>query len=393
MKTVTPEPFLQAERSHTDESLTTERGKTDESLFNLRKKTELETDAKVKIDRNEADQARAQSRTDTDSDSVLDHRVSEQRQFDDSAVHAERVSMDAALRHERKQKEAELSRFLDSEREDTDENLMRERQSSDTHHEQSLKRFKEEASLHSATKAALTTRDEFLAIVSHDLRNPIGAVLSCSEMLLEDEKYIGTNPDSKYWIEFIKRNAQTSLRLISDILDMERFAQGKLELRPAFHCMQELLSEVAEGFVHAAEAKEIQLTVTPSAIVKKVFCDRDRMAQVISNLLSNALKFTPELGSVTLRLEQLGDDVQVVVEDSGAGIAEEQKSHIFERFAQINNKDRRGLGLGLYIAKTLVEAHNGKIWVSSVPGQGSSFAFKMPMAAPKVNLHLLEESL
>ncbi len=109
-------------------------------------------------------------------------------------------------------------------------------------------------------------------------------------------------------------------------------------------------------------------------------CDRDRVAQILSNLIGNALKFTPEGSSITVATEESSVEIKVSISDTGPGIPEDQKNHIFERFAQIGNKNRTGLGLGLYISKTLVESHGGTIWVTSAVGKGSTFYFTLPKA-------------
>jgi signal transduction histidine kinase len=386
--------FLKQERGQTDESLTTERGKTDESLLSLRRKTERETDQKVQSGRQEADEARAQSRTEIDlsretkssgssksktrDQQNLETSLQDQREFDDNTVVEERSRMDAAIRQERAQKEAVLTKFLDRERGETDENLMLERKQTDSVVTRSANLLTAELSSHSSTKAALTTRDEFLAIVSHDLRNPIGAVVSCADMLLEDAGNADMNNETRHWIEFMKRNAETSLRLIRDILDMERVTEGKLNLRLGEHSIDALLKDAVESSTHAALAKNIFLRALPSSISGGVICDHDRIAQVLSNLVGNALKFTPEGGSVTLKVEEVDSEMRVSVSDSGPGIPEDQQQNIFGRYTQLANKDRRGLGLGLYISKMLIEAHRGKLWVTSVPPGGSTFCFTLP---------------
>jgi signal transduction histidine kinase len=395
-KSNTP-PLLQ-ERELTDGSLVIERGRTDESLGDLRNKTERETDEKVKSDRQEADDARAQNRAETDIDAfvreaesggfqannkteehqVLEDRLNEQRQSDDDVAGTERLLMDAAIRNERAQKETLLNQLLHKERGETDENLLRERQHTDSEVQRHSELLTNEQSSHSETKAALTTRDEFLAIVSHDLRNPIGTIIAFANLLLEDSAAAQMGDESKKWVEVIKRNAKTSLRLIGDILDMERFAEGKLELQLGRHNVQDLVEQSVESFVHIAAENQIFLRAIPLDVGAVGICDRDRVAQVLSNLIGNALKFTPAGGSVTVRVQQTEKELHVSVSDTGPGIPIEQQRRIFDRFAQIKNKDRRGLGLGLYISKMLIEAHRGQLWVVSAPGVGSNFCFTLP---------------
>ena len=231
---------------------------------------------------------------------------------------------------------------------------------------------------HTKTKASLTTRDEFLAIVSHDLRNPIGAISSCMEMLLEESVERKIDKETRSWIELAKRNADSSLRLINDILDMERIAEGKLELEVTRCDIGKLIKETMDSFVHAAAAKNVLLRCVPTVITETLDCDRDRLVQVLSNLIGNALKFTPEGGKIVLKAEGAAADVTISVRDTGIGIHDEKKDQIFEKFTQLGSKDRRGLGLGLHISKMLVEAHGGKLWVESKLGEGSLFSIKLP---------------
>ncbi len=363
--------LFKEEREQTNESLTTERGKTDQSLEVSQKKAENKADQKVKNARTESDETRTQERLDSDNNKTHtnSHRVQEERNYEDDNVKKERKLVDAVIRDERDQHKVLMNLSLSKEREETDQSLSFERETVD---QQVLKA----TASHTETKTELTTRDEFLAIVSHDLRNPIGAIVSGSTHLLEDPSFENSE-EMKYWLAFIKRNAESSLRLISDLLDMERFAVGKLELAKDVFNLNELLNEVVTNFTHLAVEKRIQVTLKDLPPTK-VHADRDRISQVISNLLSNALKFTENDGSVTLEIKNTKEGIRTSVSDTGPGIAEEQKAKIFERFAQIKNADRRGLGLGLYISKMLVEAHKGQIGVVSTQGEGSTFSFTLP---------------
>jgi signal transduction histidine kinase len=396
MKTTREATSLSDERGQTDISLVTERGKTDDSLAEHRKQTESDTDKQIKTDRQYADEARAQIREDIDAKTVsgrsgrtkakenrttveisADNTLLNQRERDDAAVDFERNLMDAALVRERDLNDTEATKFFEREREETDKNLLRERERTDFEALLSSNLLMSEVLLHKETKAALTSRDEFLAIVSHDLRNPIGTIFSYSELLLGD--FPRTEDKIKKWVEVIKRNAQTSLRLISDILDMERFAEGKLQLEFAMYSIDELIKETIESFSHAASERKISLRSVRSKTNKLITCDRDRIAQVLGNLIGNAIKFTPQNGLITVETYEGEHELQVSVSDNGIGIADDQKKRIFERYAQIENKDRRGLGLGLYISKMLVEAHHGQLRVASIQGKGTRFTFTIPL--------------
>lgn len=380
------------ERQKTDNSLDVERGKTDQSFDLFKEKSELKTDQSVSDSRDKADQARAQRRTYADSlrdgiqKNVSDQSTHEkdiknlqdERKSEDSAIKKERLKNDLALDIERTEKEQLLSQLVSAERETTDKNLSEERKKTDHEAKHSTALFDHERKAHLDTKSDLTTREEFVAIVSHDLRNPIGAILSFSEILLDDPSVSDISPEAKHWIEIIKRNAESSLRLIGDILDMERIEGGKIQLQMNDCRLSDIIIECVDRFRHVANAKNITLNDEKINLMSLVNCDKDRVTQIISNLLCNAIKFTPEFGSVSIKAEETDSEIKITVNDTGPGIPKEQESRIFDRFTQLGNKDRRGLGLGLYISKTLVESHNGKIGVISKPGHGSTFYFTLP---------------
>lgn len=372
------EPFLKKERRHTDDSLIAERSKTDDSLSGHRKEAEIKTDETVNSERQQIDRKRTKLRNDRDLSKTPDTALLSQRRADDEAVQSERAKVDAAIQMERTQRDRVLSEFLDRERHETDQSLLQEREQTDRAVQKSSQLLNDEIGSHTRTKAELTTRDELLAIVSHDLKNPIGSVLSCADMLLTDPEYGEVRDELKHWIELIKRNAETSLRLISDILDMERIAEGKLELQLKTQSLSKTIREAVEPFIHLASANRILLRVSPSVEEVSTSFDRDRIAQVLSNLIGNALKFTPAAGSVTLSLRKEARETIISIRDTGVGIPEDEKERIFNRYAQIGKKDRRGLGLGLYISKMLIEAHGGRLWVTSAPDQGSIFQFSLP---------------
>lgn len=379
----TPPPFKD-ERKQTDDSLTLERGKTDESFHSGRGDTHDNTDDTVAKDRIAADQDKLKRRSAADLKRDVPEGAGQvlekQRKVDDKAIETERSNMDTALQHERDEKERLLNKLVIQERNATDKNLKDERVKTDLEVERSAVLLAVERTALKETKSALTTREEFVAIVSHDLRNPIGAILSSTEILLEDTSIVGKSDTTKSLIELIQRNAKTSLRLISDILDMERIVEGKLQLQLTKNRIHDLIRESVESFAYAASAEKILLKIAPVKTGGSLLCDKDRVAQILSNLIGNALKFTPAGGSVTVEVLESPNEVTVSVCDTGPGIPDDQKSRIFERFTQIGNKQRGGLGLGLYISKTLVESHSGKLWVTSIPGSGCTFWFTLPIS-------------
>jgi len=279
-----------------------------------------------------------------------DERLRIEREITDEAIKTERLRADAATERERSYYQASAKSSA--------ELLSQERES------------------HQKTQATLTTREEFLAIVSHDLRNPLNHISMAVQNLLEEPK------DIKELASSIKRSAAEMLRLIEDLLDVERIAVGKLTLHYEEHDVSEIIKQAVEELQAAAVAKGITLEAKPQDVCGYVICDRSRVMQVLSNLIENAIKFTPAKGQICVSCQRTGPEgkeVQVSVSDTGEGIAPEKIKTIFERFSQIHNQDRRGIGLGLYIAKMMVEEHPGRIWVESKLGEGSTFHFTLPL--------------
>jgi signal transduction histidine kinase len=237
----------------------------------------------------------------------------------------------------------------------------------------------QEQERHQKTQAALTTREEFLAIVSHDLRNPLNNISMATQNLLEEP---GVAKDVKELASSIGRSAGEMLRLIEDLLDIERIAVGKLTLHIEQHDVREIIKQAVEQLQEVAASKGITLSAEPQDVSGYVVCDRNRVMQVLSNLIGNAIKFTPAKGKIRVSCQRSGpegEEVQISVSDTGEGIAPEKIATIFERFSQIHNQDRRGIGLGLYIAKMMVEEHPGRLWVESKLGEGSTFHFTLPL--------------
>jgi signal transduction histidine kinase len=390
---------IETERKTTDDSQKNKREKNDDSMNEARGRTERRTDKFVLKERNQADQSFTEARIVADSNRALerlnlpadtngdwkrsDEQLNGERQDFDRAVGLERARTDAALWHERDSKSALMTHMFEHEREQSDQHRSSERTRTDSAVEMASKLLVAEMEEHSKAKISITSRDEFLAIVSHDLRNPIGAVSACAGMLLDDPSFRGVTAEIRTYIQLMKRNADASLRLISDLLDMERVAEGKFELYLRSNSVSEIIHECIENFRHLVAAKS--LTIVSDIVVgdDNIICDRDRVSQIITNLMGNAIKFTHVGGYVKVAATVSEAEILISIEDKGPGIPEEMQSQIFNRFAQLKSKDRTGLGLGLYISKMLVEAHGGRLWVKSIPGDGSTFYFNIPRTPAK----------
>ena len=347
----------------------TKREKSDETLRDSDLASEHQADLDRDAERVEADQAKVQSRSDSDASRDLGRadmgRSGAERQAEgDERLRVERQTSDQAIKGERFRADAATEKGR-------------------THHQASAKSSAEllsrEQERHQKTKAALTTREEFLAIVSHDLRNPLNNISLATQNLLEEP---GVATDVKEIASSIGRSAGEMLRLIEDLLDIERIAVGKLTLHFEEHDVSEIIKQAVEQLQGAAASKGVTLEAEPQDVCGYVVCDRSRIMQVLSNLIGNAIKFTPAKGQICVSCQRAGPEggeVRISVSDTGEGIAPEKIKTIFERFSQIHNQDRRGIGLGLYIAKMMVEEHPGRLWVESKLGEGSTFHFTLPL--------------
>src|SRR6476661_2955849 len=223
-------------------------------------------------------------------------------------------------------------------------------------------------------------KDEFLSILSHELRTPLNAILGWSTMLRQ--KNLSEDKVARA-LETIERNAKSQAQLIEDILDISRIITGKLRLRVRPVNLVPVIESAIESVQLAAEAKSIRLHSVLDSEAGPLLGDADRLQQVVWNLLSNALKFTPKDGRVQISLQRVNSHVEITVSDTGAGISSDFLPFVFDRFSQHDSTTTRsygGLGLGLAIVRQLVELHGGTVTVVSPGiGQGTTFTVKLPV--------------
>jgi PAS domain S-box-containing protein len=238
----------------------------------------------------------------------------------------------------------------------------------------------EHARLFHEAQQATRARDDVLAVVAHDLRNPLNTVTMAVSLMLE------TTPpervEERRQVEILRRAADRMNRMIQDLLDVKRMESGRLttDLKPEVPAM--LINDTIDMLRPLAAGSTIRLEADIEDNLPPVIADAARIQQVLSNLVGNAVKFTPRSGRITVCAEHIDGEVRFGVIDTGPGIPAEQLPHIFGRFWQ-GKSDHRGIGLGLAIAKGIVEAHNGRIWVESHVGLGSTFYFTLPTTTDK----------
>jgi len=221
------------------------------------------------------------------------------------------------------------------------------------------------------------TREEVLGVVAHDLRNPLNIIISSTDLMLEE------NLDrlrQRELLEVALRAGRQMNTLIGDLLDTVRLQAGRLVLDLEDVTVAAIFRQAEETFRPTAEARRIYLEAVPPESFVSVRADPLRVSQIVGNLLGNAIKFTPAKGNVTMRAIADGNHVDIHIADTGPGIAADDIGHLFDNFWQARRNDHRGVGLGLAIAKGLVEAHGGKIRCESSLGHGSTFSFTLPRA-------------
>src|SRR5262249_28385282 len=236
-----------------------------------------------------------------------------------------------------------------------------------------------------AAEAANRSKDEFLAMVSHELRSPLNAILGYTRMLR-------SGPTDREAINkaaaVVERNAKAQLQIIEDLLDSSRIVTGKLRIEPGPVELTPTLEAALATVRSAAEAKGITLVANFGPLPEQVLGDSTRLQQIVWNLLSNGIKFTPEGGRVELRMEGAADNVRVTVIDNGKGIEPEFLPFVFDRFRQADPSSARlfgGLGLGLSLVKYLVELHGGTITAASEGlGRGAIFTVTLPRRYPEI---------
>lgn len=229
------------------------------------------------------------------------------------------------------------------------------------------------------TELEKRARENILAIVSHDLRSPLSAILM-SIVHLKGAGREGASAQSQVAnvVDGLHRSADRMRRLVDDLLDAASIEAGKLALAPASHDVAAIIEDAVETVRFTAAAKAVRIVVSAPKGEHPLVCDRDRLTQVLCNLIGNAIKFSPPAGAVDVTLAMTETSLKIAVRDSGHGIPEGQMPRLFTPYWQAPETAHLGTGLGLFIARSIVEAHRGRIQVDSRVGAGTTFTLELP---------------
>lgn len=229
---------------------------------------------------------------------------------------------------------------------------------------------------HEASQAdALHQRDELLAVVSHDLRNPLGAIDLAAQML----ELGARDAPSKRQLQIIRRATKRMEHLLRDLTDISSIHAGRFTMEEKTEDLAALVNESVEAHEVLAREQGVAFVKDVRAIGVTLRCDKHRILQVLSNLIGNALKFCRRGDTITVRAETSGREVRIIVEDTGPGIAPDELPHVFQAYWTAKRRhEKKGTGLGLYICKGIVDAHAGTIDVASAPGEKTTFTIALP---------------
>ncbi|HEX5725739.1 MAG TPA: ATP-binding protein [Longimicrobiaceae bacterium] len=238
----------------------------------------------------------------------------------------------------------------------------------------------ENARLYRQAQHAVQAREQVLRVVSHDLRNPLSAIVAHADMLQTEG---AADPEHRRaWGRIIRSAADHMNRMIRDLIDVANLEAGRLSMEPEPCAARLLVAEAVAMLRPLASARSLHLSGDAADDLPRVLADRERVLQVLSNLVGNALRFSAPGGRIEVRAEAAAGEVRFTVTDTGPGVARDDAERIFEPFQRGRRAPRGdGLGLGLSIARRIVEAHRGRVWVESRPGGGSAFHFTLPAAA------------
>jgi signal transduction histidine kinase len=348
-----------SEREQTDESLRVERERADRTLEDDLAVADETADTVISRARAVADALLAAARSKTDqaaTGELPSDTLKTARALEDQVVQRERVTADGVLRDER----AVHIALLSHERDATDHDLSHERARSDK---------------------ALAMRDEFMGIVSHDLLNLLNAIVGVSSLIEKEVAEENHVERVATHARRVQRSGARMRRLVGDLVDVASIEAGMLAVTRTLGDPSDVVMEAVETFQAQGLGNGITILAEIVPPLARAAFDPARILQVLCNLLSNAIKFTAVQGTVVVHVEHVDDDIVFSVSDSGEGIPDDKLEVVFDRFVQLTKNDRRGVGLGLFISKCIVQGHGGRIWAENKAGRGSRFSFTLPVYA------------
>ena len=308
------------------------------------------------------------------------------RALTDLGLHDERAKTDLTLEKTEvlaPAGPAAAAAALTQERAETDARLLDERETTDAMVDDAAVHLLDEQAAHARARSAVAGRDQLLAMVSHELRGPLTAIALNANSLLQTAPAALTTRETRQVAQDMKAACGQMVHLVSDLLELPNMEAGRLEVSPLEVDAARVLRDAVAANAPMIHAASLSLQVEYPPEPRLAWIDRPRLLQVFTNLFTNAVKFSPPGGGITASLTGSEVEVQFCVADTGGGIPTEHLGRVFERFWQLAGSDRRGLGLGLYICKAIVEEHGGRIWVCSTPGVGSQFYFTVPTRQPR----------
>lgn len=351
------------EREQTDTSLRVERSDCDQAIWETQLAIDEVADAVICRARERADRVLARARRCADQDEASFGRgrrpsalMARERALADETLRRERAAADEVVQAER----AEQSAALAAHRRETDTDLLHERVQVDD---------------------ALSTHDQFLGMAGHEIRNMLHAMTGFAELIESEQPCCDRARQNVTHARNIRRAGARMTRLVGDLVDVASVSAGVLVVMREPACPERVVEEAIEHLRTQAAARSISVAMTRRGPPRFAVFDPARILQVLVNLLSNAIKFTPAHGSVGVEVESTEEGVCFRVSDTGIGIPADSQRAIFKRFLQVEENDRRGAGLGLYISECIVKGHGGRIWAESKLGEGSTFSFTFPSPA------------
>jgi len=241
-----------------------------------------------------------------------------------------------------------------------------------------LKKYEEELAELKSKKDL--SKDDFLPMLVHELRSPLSVIRGAADLLMKSTEGLSVE-QIQTLLNQIKMSSTTLLTMVGSILDVSKMESGKFEINKTFNNINAVLTEECAYFDPLTKIKNLTIECQADPDISNFSFDAERIKQVLNNLISNAIKFSPEGEKIIITSKKVGSDCQIEVCDFGVGIINDEKPSLFQKFFQASNQDgvSKGTGLGLFISKGIIEAHDGRIWVEDNTPKGSKFSFSIPI--------------